>query len=411
MVLELIRRVRDKGLPVILISHNMPHVFEMSDRIHIQRLGKRAAVVNPREISMSDAVAIMTGALQVNARTLRCARHRPGIRTQHDACRYRRRDSPGAARLRAGGAHRRHRQGLGSRAAPHGRIEPGGDAPVQRAHRPAGDPAARAAAQGRRCPADAAELADCVGHHQRSARRRPGGQAGPAAGPRGTALRADRPEPRRRVHAGNQGRDAAAWTCWRWISSARSAAASRSNTATPIPSRSFPRFRKVRAGGEAAWCACRAHRRCRRRRAAVARRLAGFPGGAGRRDGRVERDRHPGAHPDADAAAGRVRQGHDRGVRGGAGVRPGPQHRELPVPVHRHFRRRRAGDRRPSPSGSPRQRRRGRLGALARCLAARPEATAARRVGTGARAVVQAAGACRPRPRTTPGRSRPSCGR
>src|SRR6476469_1874894 len=63
MVLELIRRVRDKGLPVILISHNMPHVFEIADRIHIQRLGKRAAVVNPRSISMSDAVAIMTGAM------------------------------------------------------------------------------------------------------------------------------------------------------------------------------------------------------------------------------------------------------------------------------------------------------------------------------------------------------------
>ena len=54
MVLELIRRVRDKGLPVILISHNMPHVFEIADRIHIQRLGKRAAVVNPRDINMSE---------------------------------------------------------------------------------------------------------------------------------------------------------------------------------------------------------------------------------------------------------------------------------------------------------------------------------------------------------------------
>ena len=62
MVLEMIRRVRDKGLPVILISHNMPHVFEVADRIHIQRLGKRAAVVNPKAISMSDTVAIMTGA-------------------------------------------------------------------------------------------------------------------------------------------------------------------------------------------------------------------------------------------------------------------------------------------------------------------------------------------------------------
>ncbi len=63
MVLELIRRVRDRGLPVILISHNMPHVFEVADRIHIQRLGKRVAVVAPRDIKMSDAVAIMTGAL------------------------------------------------------------------------------------------------------------------------------------------------------------------------------------------------------------------------------------------------------------------------------------------------------------------------------------------------------------
>ena len=62
MVLELIRRVRDKGLPVVLISHNMPHVFEVADRIHIARLGKRAAVVNPKHISMSDTVAVMTGA-------------------------------------------------------------------------------------------------------------------------------------------------------------------------------------------------------------------------------------------------------------------------------------------------------------------------------------------------------------
>jgi fructose transport system ATP-binding protein len=62
MVLELIRRVRDKGLSVILISHNMPHVFEIADRIHIARLGKRAAVVDPKKITMSDTVAVMTGA-------------------------------------------------------------------------------------------------------------------------------------------------------------------------------------------------------------------------------------------------------------------------------------------------------------------------------------------------------------
>ena len=63
MVLELIRRVRDKGLPVVLISHNMPHVFELADRIHVARLGKRAAVLNPKAISMSDTVAVMTGAM------------------------------------------------------------------------------------------------------------------------------------------------------------------------------------------------------------------------------------------------------------------------------------------------------------------------------------------------------------
>ena len=64
MVLALIRRVRDRGLPVVLISHNMPHVFEVADRIHVARLGKRAAVLNPKQISMSDAVAVMTGALR-----------------------------------------------------------------------------------------------------------------------------------------------------------------------------------------------------------------------------------------------------------------------------------------------------------------------------------------------------------
>ena len=64
MVLELIRRVRDKGLPVILISHNMPHVFEIADRIHVARLGRRAAVLNPKKIGMSDTVAVMTGAMK-----------------------------------------------------------------------------------------------------------------------------------------------------------------------------------------------------------------------------------------------------------------------------------------------------------------------------------------------------------
>jgi len=61
-VLDLILRVRERGLPVILISHDMPHVFELADRIQIMRLGKRVAVVTPQTHTMPEAVAIMTGA-------------------------------------------------------------------------------------------------------------------------------------------------------------------------------------------------------------------------------------------------------------------------------------------------------------------------------------------------------------
>jgi fructose transport system ATP-binding protein len=61
-VLDLIRDVRSRGIPIILISHNMPHVFEVADRIHIHRLGARLCVIRPKEYSMSDAVAFMTGA-------------------------------------------------------------------------------------------------------------------------------------------------------------------------------------------------------------------------------------------------------------------------------------------------------------------------------------------------------------
>jgi fructose transport system ATP-binding protein len=61
-VIELVKSLRDRGIPVILISHNMPQVFEVADRIHIQRLGKCAATITPQSHSMTDAVAIMTGA-------------------------------------------------------------------------------------------------------------------------------------------------------------------------------------------------------------------------------------------------------------------------------------------------------------------------------------------------------------
>jgi fructose transport system ATP-binding protein len=64
-VLKMIQDLRDRGLAVILISHNMPQVFEVADRIHVARLGKRAAVVTPHTASMNDVVAIMTGAMTV----------------------------------------------------------------------------------------------------------------------------------------------------------------------------------------------------------------------------------------------------------------------------------------------------------------------------------------------------------
>jgi len=63
-VLDLILDVKSRGIPIVLISHNMPHVFEVADRIHIHRLGKRLCVINPKEHSMADAVALMTGALE-----------------------------------------------------------------------------------------------------------------------------------------------------------------------------------------------------------------------------------------------------------------------------------------------------------------------------------------------------------
>lgn len=61
-VLELIGEVRARKIPIILISHNMPHVFEVADRIHIHRLGTRLCVIDPKKYEMSDAVAFMTGA-------------------------------------------------------------------------------------------------------------------------------------------------------------------------------------------------------------------------------------------------------------------------------------------------------------------------------------------------------------
>jgi simple sugar transport system ATP-binding protein len=61
-VLEQIKRVREQGRSVVLISHNMPEVFEVADRIEVLRLGARVARLRPKEVSMEDVVAAMTGA-------------------------------------------------------------------------------------------------------------------------------------------------------------------------------------------------------------------------------------------------------------------------------------------------------------------------------------------------------------
>ena len=63
-VLDLIRDVRARGLAIVLVSHNMPHVFEVADRIHVQRLGRRLCVIDPKGYTMADAVAFMTGAAE-----------------------------------------------------------------------------------------------------------------------------------------------------------------------------------------------------------------------------------------------------------------------------------------------------------------------------------------------------------
>ena len=63
-VLDLIRRVADQGVAVVLISHNMPEVLEVSDSIQVLRLGRRVAEFG-RGASVDDLVGAMTGSLEV----------------------------------------------------------------------------------------------------------------------------------------------------------------------------------------------------------------------------------------------------------------------------------------------------------------------------------------------------------
>ena len=60
-VLDLIKRVRDRGIAVVLISHNMPHVFELTDRIFVLRQGRRAGDLVTAVAAMHDVVGLITG--------------------------------------------------------------------------------------------------------------------------------------------------------------------------------------------------------------------------------------------------------------------------------------------------------------------------------------------------------------
>jgi simple sugar transport system ATP-binding protein len=66
-VLELIRRVRDRGLGVVFISHSMPHVMEVADEVQVMRLGRRVATYKAKETTMEQLVGAMTGAVTQDA--------------------------------------------------------------------------------------------------------------------------------------------------------------------------------------------------------------------------------------------------------------------------------------------------------------------------------------------------------
>jgi simple sugar transport system ATP-binding protein len=62
-VLATIRRVSEQGVAVVFISHSMPHVMEVSDRVQVLRLGRRVATYQTSETSMEQLVGAMTGAV------------------------------------------------------------------------------------------------------------------------------------------------------------------------------------------------------------------------------------------------------------------------------------------------------------------------------------------------------------
>jgi simple sugar transport system ATP-binding protein len=65
MVLELIKEVRSQGLSIIMISHNLPEIFAVSDRITVLRLGRTIQTLRTQDTTLDAVVGMMTGAVKV----------------------------------------------------------------------------------------------------------------------------------------------------------------------------------------------------------------------------------------------------------------------------------------------------------------------------------------------------------
>jgi simple sugar transport system ATP-binding protein len=60
-VLELINRIRDRGLAVVFVSHNLPQVLEVADKIEVMRLGMRVARFRRGEVGVERLISAIAG--------------------------------------------------------------------------------------------------------------------------------------------------------------------------------------------------------------------------------------------------------------------------------------------------------------------------------------------------------------
>jgi simple sugar transport system ATP-binding protein len=81
-VLDLIRRVRDRGLGVVFISHQMPAVLEVADEVQVMRLGRRVATFRAQGTTMEELVGAMTGAVTQDAAAQQAALTESATETQ-----------------------------------------------------------------------------------------------------------------------------------------------------------------------------------------------------------------------------------------------------------------------------------------------------------------------------------------